>query len=293
VGRVPAWVYVLLFFATFFIALSVFTVLFGLGVLKPSWFDFVSSLFTVERKVVVTKTFTETVTRTVTVSPAFPREFGEVVFSRTYIIRDFTSGREYVAAVSIPASMYFNYRLYKKHEPMTLSTRINYVKNLVEPDNQVVRVIANDLWGLANGDPELYAVFVLQLLHQMVYRKATYAKYPVETLVEWSGDCDNLAVLAASILEAKGVDTVLVMVKTEEGYHVMLGIHLPFEPKLPGKYGRSKILYFTTATNPSRKYYAAEATWKFGVNPFDPHYTGTLLGDSLWKTFKIVKVIDV
>lgn len=308
-GKVSPWIYVLVFFLAFIVALSVFMVLFSLGVHGFSLefpFDglrrLVSSIFSVKERTIITKTVTETrvITRTVTktvaspLSSSLPKEFSEVVFSRTFIIEDFVSGKRWIAAVSIPASTYFEYRLHKKHEPMVLSTRINYIRNLVEPNNKAVKAIADLLWDFAGGDPELFAVFVLQLTHQMVYKKTLYAKYPVETLVEWSGDCGNLAVLAASILKAKGLDVIILLIKTKEGYHALLGVNLPHEPKLPGKYGRTKILYFTNPANPEKKYYAAEVTWKLGeANLYDPYYIGTLIGDPSWEDFKIEKVVKI
>ena len=53
-------------------------------------------------------------------------------------------------------------------------------------------------------------------------------KYPVETIVENSGKCDTLSLLAASIMKAGGLDVVLLYFK--DVHHMNVGVYLPYEP---------------------------------------------------------------
>jgi predicted transglutaminase-like cysteine proteinase len=54
-----------------------------------------------------------------------------------------------------------------------------------------------------------------------------YWRYPVETLVEKKGDCEDTAILFASILDALGYEVVLLFyILDNETGHLSVGIHL-------------------------------------------------------------------
>jgi hypothetical protein len=108
---------------------------------------------------------------------------------------------------------------------------------------------------------EVFANAVLEIIHQIPYTSSK-AKYPVETIVDNSGDCDGLSLVAASILKSGGLDVVLFYYPTSPVSHMNVGVHLPHEP------------IFGTRANPTyyefngKKYYTAETTsgmdWKVG-----------------------------
>ncbi len=160
--------------------------------------------------------------------------------------------------VSIPPSVY-NYFGNLTHE---INSDADYAK-LITP--QSVEPIAESLLNktsyLPNHD-EQFADAVLSLVHQIPY-KITDPKYPVETLVQNSADCVGLSILAASIMNAGGLDVVLIHYMGIDPGHMNVGVHLPYTPA-----------YHTLLMTPAsfeynnKTYWTAEATakmdWKVG-----------------------------
>ena len=71
------------------------------------------------------------------------------------------------------------------------------------------------------------------LVHQITYKEVVPGKYPVETLVEDMGDCDLFVYIAASILEAGGINAVLIYYR--DLLHMEIGVDLgtaPTEPRV-------------------------------------------------------------
>ncbi|UCC58641.1 MAG: Ig-like domain repeat protein [Candidatus Bathyarchaeum sp.] len=105
----------------------------------------------------------------------------------------------------------------------------------------------------------------MEIVHQIPYNKSK-AKYPAETIVENSGDCDGLSLVAASIMKAGDLDVVLFIYPTYPVSHMNIGVHLSHEP-----------IYHTRGIEPTnyeyngKKYYTAETTsgtdWKVGDQP--------------------------
>jgi hypothetical protein len=136
----------------------------------------------------------------------------------------------------------------------------------VTPD--VFKSIAENIQNVTDGLPyseEQFANAVLMLVRQVPYVKSN-VKYPVETLLENSGDCDVLSLLTASILKAGGLDVVLLYYKGISPSHMNIGVYLPYEP-----------VYRTWWLAPAgfeynnKTYWMAECTslgeWKVGDRP--------------------------
>ena len=125
--------------------------------------------------------------------------------------------------VSVP------YSLYDYYSGLTIKLDDdNEYAELVTPD--AVKPIAESLRNLTADNPrsdEEFANAVLMLVHQIPYADGDN-KYPIETIVENSGKCDTLSLLAASIMKAGGLDVVLLYFK--EVHHINVGVHLPYEP---------------------------------------------------------------
>lgn len=125
--------------------------------------------------------------------------------------------------VSVPSSLYDYY-----HGKTPKLADDNEYAKLVTPD--AVKPIAENILNLTLDKPrsdEEFANAVLTLVHQIPYDTSD-VKYPIETLVENSGKCDALSLLAASIMKAGGLDVVLLYFK--EVHHINVGVHLPYEP---------------------------------------------------------------
>ncbi|MGB9914882.1 MAG: Ig-like domain-containing protein [Candidatus Bathyarchaeales archaeon] len=161
--------------------------------------------------------------------------------------------------VSVPLSLY---EYYDAKTPKIVRD-MDYAA-LVTPD--AFKPIAERLRSFTcdgvRGNEE-FANAVLMLVHQIPYASGD-VKYPVETLVENSGKCDTLSLLAASIMKAGGLDVVLLYFK--EAHHINVGVYLPYTPR-----GTWWWLPATGYEFNGRKYWIAECTaameWKVGDVP--------------------------
>ena len=105
--------------------------------------------------------------------------------------------------VSVPPSL----RDYYGNKSHLINCDSDYAK-LVTPEavKSTADSIRKATHGLRSSD-EQFADAVLKLVHQFPYF-ISGAKYPVETIVDNSGDCVGLSLLAASIMKAGGLDVV-------------------------------------------------------------------------------------
>jgi len=157
------------------------------------------------------------------------------------------------------------YSLYDYYSGLTIKLADdNEYAELVTPD--AVKPIAESLRNITADNPrsdEEFANAVLMLVHQIPYANGD-AKYPIETLVENSGKCDTLSLLAASIMKAGGLDVVLLYFK--EVHHINVGVNLPYEPHTTWWW-----LPPTGYEFDGKKYWIAECTpameWKVGDVP--------------------------
>jgi hypothetical protein len=125
----------------------------------------------------------------------------------------------------------------------------------VTPD--ALKPVADDLWSIY-GNEEDFANGVLMIMHQIPYVESDPQKYPVETIVENEGDCDLLSLIAASIMNAGGLDVVLLLLRDHD--HMMVGVHLPESPND----ARTQVCFYEYE---EKKYYVAETTggnWETG-----------------------------
>src|SRR3989337_2618927 len=127
--------------------------------------------------------------------------------------------------VSVPASLYDYYN----SESHSVNADGNYVK-FVTSDAFIplAEDIQNVTSNLAYSD-EQFANAVLAVVRQVSYVRSM-VKYPVEAIVENSGDCEALSLLAASIMKAGGLDVVLLYYKELSTPHLNVGVYLPYTP---------------------------------------------------------------
>ena len=128
--------------------------------------------------------------------------------------------KTYELNITIPQQLYTYYR-YRSHATFSLAD----LSRFVTPD--ALKPIADQLWQIYNNTED-FTNGVLMLVHQIDYKESVPGKYPIETLVDGVGDCDLFAFVAASILEAGGVETVLLYYKEE--LHMEIGVVLGSEP---------------------------------------------------------------
>ncbi len=90
-----------------------------------------------------------------------------------------------------------------------------------------LKPIADQLSQIYNNTED-FTNGVLMLAHQITYQEVEPPQYPVETLAQGYGDCDLFAYIAASILKAGGISTVLLYFKAQE--HMEIGVALGATP---------------------------------------------------------------
>ena len=137
--------------------------------------------------------------------------------------------------------------------------------SFVTSSDQVIETLANKLKILAEGenfDESATVNFILRFVQENVKyvwdneseNCTEYWRYPIETLVEKKGDCEDSSVLFASIMDALEYDTVLLFYVVEKDVgHLAVGIHL--EGESYGEY----VIY------DGKKYYYCETT-SYGFN---------------------------
>ncbi|MGB9853560.1 MAG: hypothetical protein ACPLRY_01950 [Candidatus Bathyarchaeales archaeon] len=188
-------------------------------------------------------------------------------YAISYQLLDSPNGsQEYKLNVAVPQSLYEYYRE-KDHK---VSSAKDFAK-FVTP--YALKPIADKLSEIYQGDEENFANGVLMIVHQIPYSATKPAKYPVETLVENSGDCDLLSYIAASIMKAGGLDVVLLYYENKA--HMNVGVHLSRVPRE----ARTAVCYVTYN---GVRYYMAECTgegwedgWRVGECPSDLKYEET------------------
>lgn len=161
--------------------------------------------------------------------------------------------------VSLPASLYDYYRSLDR----TVKKDSDYA-NFVTPElfismaDQICHYIGNK-----TRHDEHFANAVLTIIHQIEYG-VNETKYPIETIVENAGKCDTMSFLAASIMQAGGLDVVLLYFKGV--HHMTIGVHLPYEPYGTWWWQQSAGYEFE-----GKKYWIGECTpamdWKVGDVP--------------------------
>ncbi len=113
----------------------------------------------------------------------------------------------YELNVTIPYSLYQHYSI-QNHFVFQPDDFAKFVTPYA------LKPIADRMWQIYNNT-ENFANGVLALVHQIPYKEIAPAKYPVETLMEDTGDCDLFVYIAASILQAGGVPVVILYYKEE------------------------------------------------------------------------------
>ena len=163
--------------------------------------------------------------------------------------------------VSVPTSLYEYYNS-RSH---VISGDSDYAKYATP---SVFKSIAENIQKTTNNTPysdEQFANAVLTMVRQIPYNKSS-VKYPVEAIVENTGDCDVLSLLAASIMKAGGLDVVLFLYKGLNPSHMNIGVYLPYKPVY-----RSWWITPIGFEYNNKTYWIAEATslgqWKVGERP--------------------------
>jgi len=246
----------------------------------------------------------------------FEKQTREVFYFAMLPLYNYKTDEYWYAWYKVKSGDYYNYRFdVETHTPALLEDRVTEeiilktANSWSDPESVVIEEMANDLWQVSYYDEEVFVNLAVQLVHQMCYNVTSYTKYPIETIVEGSGDCDNLAVLTASILLAGGFDVIILLVEADGGGHCMLAVSLDSPPDDLFDYGRDTRSYYDPTTDEvytqwyyepisGEEYWLIEATWgnpsESWIDPATPdayNYVGAFVGDNPWDSIEIVSVI--
>ena len=112
------------------------------------------------------------------------------------------------------------------------------MKSFVTPDEKVIKDFADKLSSYAKKesyDSVNTVNFILRFVQKNIIYESDfvtkklneYWRFPVETLVDKQGDCEDTSVLFASIMKSLSYDTVLLFyILKEDTGHLAVGIHL-------------------------------------------------------------------
>jgi transglutaminase-like putative cysteine protease len=137
------------------------------------------------------------------------------------------AGRAYSLTMQLDADAYATARNVSRGTT-TLSSYAGYLT----PNDPAVRGLADSISALG-GDPAIMALsFVRSLDYRTdmaAYGVEEYPQYPIETLVNGYGDCEDFATLYVSVMQALGRDAALLaMLDTPVGGHMAAGIAGPY-----------------------------------------------------------------
>ena len=177
--------------------------------------------------------------------------------------------------INISYNRYFHYRLDLKH-PSHYSPSKNVVADIIETYCTIydynIYCIADDIKDncIDPNDEEDVINALLSFCQDKgdSYRNIEYgndgtddfSKYPIETLVEGNGDCEDKSILFGSLVESLGYDAAIFVTTN----HVYVGVHLDFVPI----YNIQSSVWYVEIYG--KRYYTCETTmggWRIGDCP--------------------------
>jgi len=148
--------------------------------------------------------------------------------------------------------------------------------SFVTSDDRMVLDVASKLKSFAEGE-NYSQVDTINFILRFVQKNVIYAsdnstkgqveywRYPVETLVDKKGDCEDSSVLFASIMDALGYDTALLFYVLEDDIgHLAVGIHIDGDH---GEYVEDK--------GGKRYYYCETTNSVYGLGEIPPDISDT------------------
>lgn len=187
---------------------------------------------------------------------------GDLLPAQTYRWR--YDNQDWELTMQIPEYLHLYYTRMERAPVQDYSIYVTHPKD----DEELTGPLAAELERLAarrGYDAQETVNFTASFVQSLAYRTegGEYPSYPVETLVDKGGDCEDTAILAGALLNAMGYDAVLIRftspVEGEAG-HMAVGVAVP---EVAG--GRSY-------QYDGRTYYYLETTstsWKLGQMPPD------------------------
>ncbi len=198
----------------------------------------------------------------------------------------------YALSLTVPEDEYEFYHVYPGGYRFSLDA--SYLKYFLTTQDNATRLLAMELNKISqnmNYDPLTELNFILAFIHSLKYDddfKTTgfidYYKFPLETLVDGSGDCEDLSILLATIAHIIGYDVILFVMNVttvltdEKMGHVAVGVNIersgPYSEYLRDYYiydGR-RYYYMETTASESRKLMDGTIHYYVGISPEETDY---------------------
>lgn len=194
-------------------------------------------------------------------APLKEREISDDVFLKEYAW--IYNGETYTLSLEVPKDLYFFYKNRTRASTedysiyVTHPTDDEYITTVIDKLNQIAAEEGLDEAETVN----LVITFVQSLPYTSDDVTTTfdeYPRYPLETLVDEGGDCEDTSILTSALLETMGINVVLLNIPD----HMAVGVNAD----AIGSYW----------TYEDSKYYYLETTgqgWEIGVIP--PEYQGS------------------
>jgi len=149
-------------------------------------------------------------------------------------------GNNWIINLSIPSMAYSFYREYPGG--YRIGDNFSYLNYFVTPNDVYIKELANTLDNISgiNGWDELTeANFILTFVQNIPYVSdypstgfMDYYKFPLETLIEGGGDCEDKSILLATILDILGYNSILFAMEVEyKGLYGHVAVGLDVEKK--------------------------------------------------------------
>ena len=188
--------------------------------------------------------------------------------------------KEYTINALIPHDMYYMYTEFMPHK---FNSDYSNIKDFITPNNFVIAYVALQLNNIAVKEKMAPVQVITDFVQQMNYNSDNlttmdeYPKYPIETLMDGSGDCEDLSFLLTSLLwsitkrDLNQLNYALLLYDT----HVAVGISVsdldnkPEKKKLLSETAGYPLTYFTVGL---RDYLYTETTndsFEIGQAPED------------------------
>jgi len=139
-----------------------------------------------------------------------------------YVVRNYEWTYEGVEREWNALLPYDLYQTYRGRLRTSLAESYDYGAYVTDPlDDPTLEDMADVLWNLAGEVRETFVEMTLSFVQGAIVYKTDppdqeWPLYPIETLVDAAGDCEDTSILLVSLLRAKGVGSVLAMVDTDD-----------------------------------------------------------------------------
>ena len=165
-------------------------------------------------------------------------------------VNQFYSWPGWAWELSIPLSLYVEYLERPRPQPSYFASWVNLATDL--GDDSFIQSLTNEIRAITSGYSDTgrlnWVISFVQNLPYTVDSETTpydeYPRYPMETLFDRGGDCEDTSILVAALLDNLGYDVVLLFM--EKARHVAVGVDVSNAFGTYYEYGGVRYYYLET-----------------------------------------------